>query len=91
MVSAEPPPADGGSASDTGQELRGHFAYYGITGNSMVAAIPGRGGAYLEVMVVPPSSVWLSVLDGLQAAEAYLLPPATVVHSVCRPVSEHMT
>jgi RNA-directed DNA polymerase len=68
-----------------GQKLRGHFAYYGITGNHAALACFRLG-------VVRCWRKWLSrrnrerTLDwGLfnRLLERYPLPPARVVHSVC--------
>ena len=54
------------------QKLRGHFAYYGITGNGVaIQRLPGRGGAYLAEVVVSPTSSGLPLLDYVRpAAEA---------------------
>jgi RNA-directed DNA polymerase len=71
-----------------GQKLRGHFAYYGITGN---------GGALhrFRDAVIRAWRKWLSRRTrGGFSWEAfnrllgrYPLPPALVVHSVCRPAA----
>lgn len=75
------------------QKLRGHFAYYGITGNSIALA-----GFRDEVCRVwrkwlsrrrrknRPSWNWFARLQ-----ERYRLPYAVAVHSVCRKRSEGVT
>jgi group II intron reverse transcriptase/maturase len=76
-----------------GQKLRGHFAYYGITGNSR------RLQAFRDA-VVRIWRKWLArrrrrgflswdVLNRL--LQRYPLPAAIAVHSVCRRVGEPMT
>jgi RNA-directed DNA polymerase len=68
------------------QKLRGHFAYYGITGNALALTRYRRGAIGLW-------RKWLSrrSCDGLiswermyRLLERYPLPPAIVVHSVYR-------
>jgi RNA-directed DNA polymerase len=73
-----------------GQKLRGHFAYYGITGN---------GGALhrFRDAVLRAWRKWLSRRTRgnsiswdhfTRLLARYPLPPALVVHSVCRPVAK---
>jgi RNA-directed DNA polymerase len=71
------------------QKLRGHFAYYGITGNS-------EGLRRFRDAVKRTWRNWLSrrtrgcLLSWDQfrrLLERYPLPPALAVHSVCRPVA----
>jgi RNA-directed DNA polymerase len=75
------------------QKLRGHFAYYGITGNSFALS-------RFRVAVIRIWRKWLArrrrcgflswaVLDRL--LRRYPLPPAVAVHSVCRPVGQAVT
>jgi RNA-directed DNA polymerase len=75
------------------QKLRGHFAYYGITGNSLLLQRFRDG-------VVRIWRKWLArrrrrgflswaVFDRL--LKRYVLPAAIAVHSVCRRVSEPVT
>jgi len=75
------------------QKVRGHFAYFGITGNSF--ALSRFRGAVVHIW-----KKWLSrrrrrgflswtVFDRL--LRHYPLPPAVAIHSVCRPVSPTMT
>jgi len=69
------------------QKLRGHFAYFGITGNSFALS-------RFRAAVVRIWQKWLSrrrrrgflswvVFDRL--LRRYPLPPAIAIHSVCRP------
>lgn len=68
------------------QKLRGHFAYFGITGNSFALS-------RFRVLVIHVWKKWLSrrrrrgflaweVFDRL--LRRYPLPPAVAIHSVCR-------
>jgi RNA-directed DNA polymerase len=76
-----------------GQKLRGHFAYYGITGNSFALS-------RFRAAVVHIWKNWLSrrrrcgflswVVFG-RLLRRFPLPPARAIHSVCRPVGEPMT
>ncbi len=75
------------------QKLRGHFAYYGITGNSYALS-------RFRAAVVHIWKYWLSRRRrcGFLSWEVfarllrrYPLPPALAVHSVCRPVGEAVT
>jgi hypothetical protein len=72
------------------QKLRGHFAYFGITGNS-------EGLRHFRDAVARTWRNWLSrrtrgrplswdLFNRLLAR--YPLPPALAVHSVCRPVAK---
>jgi hypothetical protein len=75
------------------QKLRGHFAYYGITGN-------GRALQQFREAVVRIWKKWLSrrrrrgflswTIFG-RLLRRYALPPPVVVHSVYRRVSEPVT
>ena len=75
------------------QKLRGHCAYYGITGNSIALS-------RFRVAVIRIWKKWLSrrrrrgfiswaVFDRL--LQRYPLPPALAVHSVCRRVGQAVT
>jgi group II intron reverse transcriptase/maturase len=75
------------------QKLRGHFAYFGITGNSFALS-------RFRVAVVRIWKKWLErrrrrcflpweVFERL--LRRYPLPPARAIHSVCRPVGEPLT
>jgi group II intron reverse transcriptase/maturase len=75
------------------QKLRGHFAYFGITGNSFALS-------RFRVGVIRIWKKWLArrrrhgflsweVFDRL--LRRYPLPPALAIHSVCRPVGQPMT
>ena len=75
------------------QKLRGHFAYYGITGNY-------EGLSRFRYTVVRLWRKWLhrrkrrgfiSWADFQRFLERYPLPPAVVVHSVYRRASEPFT
>jgi RNA-directed DNA polymerase len=71
------------------QKLRGHFAYYGITGNSeglrrFRDAVTGLWRKWLS------RRAWASVLSWdhfTELLKRFPLPPAVVVHSVYRPVA----
>jgi RNA-directed DNA polymerase len=72
------------------QKLRGHFAYYGITGNAPAlsryrAAVTNLWRKWLgrRRRAAP---LWWSCF--VRLLERYPLPPVTVVHSVCRPVAK---
>src|SRR5258708_1524655 len=72
------------------QKLRGHFAYYGITGNAM-------GLGRFRTAATGIWKRWLSrrgrrggrmTWDKLNRfLKRYPLPPAIAIHSVCRPVA----
>lgn len=71
------------------QKLRGHYGYYGITGNS-------RALATLRYVVTAVWRKWLSRrswagyfswLRFERLREYFALPPPVVVHSVCRPAA----
>ena len=72
------------------QKLRGHFAYYGITGNSMALGRFRSAATWIWKR-------WLSrrrrhggrmTWDRLNRfLKRYALPPAIAIHSVCRPVA----
>ena len=75
------------------QKLRGHFAYYGITGNSYALS-------RFRALVVHTWKKWLArrrrrgflswaVFERL--LQRYRLPLARAVHSVCRPVGQPVT
>ena len=75
------------------QKLRGHFAYYGITGNSI-------GLARFREVVLRVWWEWLGRRRGgnrptwakfLQFERRWPLPPPITVHSVCRQRSEGVT
>lgn len=70
-----------------GQKLRGHFAYYGITGNGEALhrfrdAVTRLWRKWLSRRSRGSSWPWEHFRRML---ERYPLPPALVVHSVCRP------
>jgi group II intron reverse transcriptase/maturase len=74
------------------RKLRGHCAYYGITGNSQCLSA-------FRLWVVRIWRRWLSRRNrerGMtwdrfnQLLERYPLPPALAIHSVCRPDSQSM-
>jgi RNA-directed DNA polymerase len=76
-----------------GQKLRGHFAYYGITGNSIALS-------RFRAAVVHIWKYWLSRRRrcGFLSWEVfarllrrYPLPLARALHSVCRPVGQAVT
>ena len=72
------------------QKLRGHFAYYGITGNAMRWGDSGgvssdSGGNGLAVANAAGEVSWDRFYRLL---ERYPLPPAIVVHSVYRHVAK---
>ena len=75
------------------QKLRGHYAYYGITGNSIalsrfreeVRRVWRKWLGRRKRKNRPPWS-WFVRLQ-----ERYLLPPAVAVHSVCRKRSQGIT
>ena len=76
-----------------GQKLRGHFAYYGITGN-------GEALRRLRDAVARLWRKWLMRrkrrgfipwAQFLRMLGRYPLPPPVPVHSVCRRVGESMT
>jgi RNA-directed DNA polymerase len=72
-----------------GQKLRGHFAYYGITGNSeglrrFRDAVTRLWRKWLSRRARAPVLSWAHFTRLLRR---YPLPPAHVVHSVCRPVA----
>lgn len=71
------------------QKLMGHFAYYGITGNSVALS-------RFRWVVIRIWRKWLSrrLRKGTipwdqftRMMERYALPPPTPIHSVCRPVA----
>jgi RNA-directed DNA polymerase len=75
------------------QKLRGHFAYFGITGNSFAlsrfrAAVIHLWQKWLARRRRRGFLSWAVVARLLQR---YPLPPAHAVHSVCRPVGEAVT
>ncbi len=69
--------------------MRGHFAYYGITGNGEAVhqfrdAVARAWRKWLGRRTRGGQRPW----DGFnRLVERYPLPPALVVHSVCRPVA----
>ena len=75
------------------QKLRGHYAYYGITGNSIalnrfreeVRRVWRQWLGRRKRKNRPPWS-WFARLQ-----ERYFLPPAVAVHSVCRKRSKGVT
>jgi RNA-directed DNA polymerase len=72
-----------------GQKLRGHFAYYGITGNSeglrrFRDAVTRLWRKWLSRRTRAPVLSWEHFTRLLKR---FPLPPAHVVHSVCRPVA----
>jgi RNA-directed DNA polymerase len=75
------------------EKLKGHYAYYGITGNSSALgefrdAVKHAWGTWLRRRRRknrPPWS-WFSRL-----LQRYRLPPAVAVHSVCRERSKRLT
>ena len=69
------------------QKLRGHFAYYGITGNSsglgrFRSAAKGIWRHWLSRRKRGSRMPWVRFYRVL---ERYPLPPAIAIHSVCRP------
>ena len=69
------------------QKLRGHFAYYGITGNADALKRFRRGaiGLWRKWLEPPPSRRPESPGTRMyRLLERYPLPPAIVVHSVYR-------
>jgi RNA-directed DNA polymerase len=71
------------------QKLRGHFAYYGITGNALLlgdfrTAVIEQWKRWLTRR---RRSGWLSWDWMTRLQERYPLPPAIAVHSVCRRVA----
>jgi RNA-directed DNA polymerase len=75
------------------QKLRGHFAYYGITGNS--TALTRFRDAVTEVwrkwLARRKRRGFLSWAVFKRLLQRYPLPPPIAVHSVCRLVSEPAT
>ena len=75
------------------QKLRGHFAYYGITGNGM--SLQGfRSGVariWRKWLARRRRRGFLSWMAFLRLLQRYPLPPAVVVHSVYRRVGEAVT
>ncbi|HWT80845.1 MAG TPA: group II intron reverse transcriptase/maturase, partial [Candidatus Methylomirabilis sp.] len=71
------------------QKLTGHFAYYGITGNSValsrfrwvVARIWRKWLSRRRRKGTIPWAQFVRMLD------RYSLPPPIAIHSVCRPVA----
>ena len=73
------------------QKLMGHFAYYGITGNSSApGTIPKCCQRNMEALAVssPTGPSDAMGLDFIACLERYPLPPAIAIHSVCRPVAK---
>jgi RNA-directed DNA polymerase len=73
-----------------GQKLRGHFAYYGITGNGEALrrfrdAVSRIWRRWLARRSWRAASSWVSFARLLQR---FPLPPPLVVHSVCRPYAK---
>ena len=73
-----------------GQKLRGHFAYYGITGNSEALrrfrdAVARLWRKWLSRRQSAPPLTW-AAFQGL--LKQYPLPAAVAVHSVCRPIAK---
>ena len=75
------------------QKLRGHYAYYGITGNSYLlsrfrddVAASGTSGWFVAVAAIADLGVGST---GFSSGTA--LPPAVSVHSTCRLRSERIT
>jgi RNA-directed DNA polymerase len=73
-----------------GQKLRGHFAYYGITGNGEALrrfrdAVTRLWRKWLMRRKRQGYLPWTQIVRMLQR---YPLPPPVPVHSVCRPVGE---
>jgi hypothetical protein len=71
------------------RKLRGHFAYYGITGNSNALrrfrdAAARQWRKWLSRRHSAPALSWVAFQRLL---EHYPLPPAVAVHSVCRPAA----
>jgi group II intron reverse transcriptase/maturase len=71
------------------QKLRGHCAYYGITGNSeglrrFRDAVQRLWRKWLSRRMRGPALSWIAFLRLLQR---FPLPPAHAIHSVCRPVA----
>jgi RNA-directed DNA polymerase len=70
-------------------KLRGHFAYYGITGNSKALrrfrdAVARQWRKWLSRRQAGHRLSWAAFFRLLKQ---YPLPPAVAVHSVCRPVA----
>lgn len=71
------------------QKLRGHFAYYGITGNSeglrrFRDAVTRLWRKWLSRRWRGPVLSWAAFTQVLQR---FPLPPARAIHSICRPVA----
>ena len=75
------------------QKLRGHFAYFGITGNSF--ALSRFRGAVVHIwkkwLARRRRRGFLSWVVFERLLRRYPLPPALAIHSVCRPVGEAVT
>ena len=72
------------------QKLVGHFAYYGITGNSVALSLFRRVATqYLEEMAIP-GGTGMDTSPGMSSSRfwnTYPLPPPIAIHSVCRRVA----
>ena len=75
-----------------GQKLRGHFAYYGITGNSEALRRfrDAVAGLWRKWLGRRESSGMLPWDRFLRLLARYPLPPPVAVHSVCRRLGEAM-
>ena len=65
------------------QKVRGHYAYYGITGNiSDVEGVPACSPTRLAVVALPPQSSARQGLGSIQRLlKRYGLPSPRIVHS----------
>ena len=72
------------------QKLRGHCAYYGITGNSLsLSAFRRRVHRTWRYWLSRRNRERSMTWDRFnQLLETYPLPPATAIHSVCRSVAK---
>lgn len=75
------------------QKLHGHFAYYGITGNSLALKCfrDGVVGIWKKWLARRRRRGFLSWAVFGRLLKRYVLPPARAIHSVCRHVSPTMT
>jgi group II intron reverse transcriptase/maturase len=75
------------------QKLRGHFAYYGITGNSWALSRFREAVAHVwkKWLARRRRRGFLSWAVFARLLRRYPLPPALAVHSVCRPVGQSAT
>lgn len=74
------------------QKLRGHFAYYGITGNSQALGRYRTAATWLwkRWLSRRRRGGWCSWDWINRLLERYPLPPARAIHSVCNPVARFL-